>query len=144
MVEDTATRDAMGDLNNSGVDGDTRSVLDAACMAELHGLDPDGKTQLVRRVLAAYQSSLVKQLEQKGPARAGADWDAVARVAHTLKSSSANIGALAFSALCGDIERLLRAGDSAAALPLLPPFDAEAARVAAAVARELRVLEAAA
>jgi HPt (histidine-containing phosphotransfer) domain-containing protein len=113
-------------------------------MAELRALDPDGKAQLVKRVLATYQVSLAKLVEQLRAARADGAWDQVARVAHTLKSSSASIGALALSSLCADIERLLRAGDSAAAVPLLEQFQAEVRRVDAAVGQALQHLEAAA
>ena len=136
---------AMVDLNNSGIEGTaTTPVLDAACMAELRALDPDGKAQLVKRVLATYQASLAKLVGQLQLARAEGAWDQVSRVAHTLKSSSASIGALALSGLCADIERLLRAGDSASALPLLEKFQAEVARVDAAVGQTLQHLEAAA
>jgi len=139
------TQGAMVDLNNSGIEGTaTKPVLDAACMAELRALDPDGKAQLVKRVLATYQASLAKLVGQLQLARAEGAWDQVSRVAHTLKSSSASIGALALSGLCADIERLLRAGDSASALPLLEKFQAEVARVDDAVGQTLQHLEAAA
>ena len=135
----------MVDLNNSGIEGTaTKPVLDAACMAELRALDPDGKAQLVKRVLATYQVSLAKLVEQLRAARADGAWDQVSRVAHTLKSSSASIGALALSGLCADIERLLRAGDSAGATPLIDQFHAEVHRVDAAVGQTLQHLEAAA
>ena len=135
----------MVDLNNSGIEGAaTTPVLDAACMAELRALDPDGKAQLVKRVLATYQASLAKLVDQLRQARDTGAWDQVSRVAHTLKSSSASIGALALSALCADIERHLRAGDSAAAVPLLELFQAEVVRVDAAVGQTLQHLEAAA
>jgi histidine phosphotransfer protein HptB len=139
------TQGVMVDLNNSGIEGTaTKPVLDAACMAELRALDPDGKAQLVKRVLATYQASLAKLVGQLQLARAEGAWDQVSRVAHTLKSSSASIGALALSGLCADIERLLRAGDSASALPLLEKFQAEVARVDDAVGQTLQHLEAAA
>jgi histidine phosphotransfer protein HptB len=133
----------MVDLNNSGI-APGKPVLDAACMAELRALDPDGKAQLVKRVLATYQTSLAKLVEQLRAARADGAWDQVSRVAHTLKSSSASIGALALSALCADIERLLRAGDSAGVAPLIDQFHAEVHRVDAAVGQTLQHLEAAA
>jgi len=135
----------MVDLNNSRIEGMAAGpVLDAACMAELRALDPDGKAQLVKRVLATYQASLAKLVEELRAARGDAAWDKVARVAHTLKSSSASIGALALSALCADIERLLRAGDHAGADALIDPFHAEVHRVDAAVGQTLQHLEAAA
>jgi len=136
---------AMVELNNSGIEGmATRPVLDAACMAELRALDPDGKAQLVKRVLTTYLASLAKLVEQLRVARAEGAWEQVSRVAHTLKSSSASIGALALSALCADIERLLRAGDVAGASALIDPFHAEVSRVDAAVSQTLQHLEAAA
>ena len=135
----------MVDLNNSGIEGAaTKPVLDAACMAELRALDPDGKAQLVKRVLATYQASLTKLVAQLQLARGEGAWDQVSRVAHTLKSSSASIGALALSALCAEIERLLRAGDSNGAQPLIDQFQAEVQRVDGAVRQTLQQLEAAA
>ncbi|HEY9023737.1 MAG TPA: Hpt domain-containing protein [Burkholderiaceae bacterium] len=134
----------MGDLNNPGIEGAAaRPVLDAASMAELRALDPDGKAQLVKRVLATYQGSLARLVEQLGQARAEGAWEQVSRVAHTLKSSSASIGALAFSAVCADIERLLRAGDPSGAQALLDRFGREAGRVERAVRQALEQLEAA-
>jgi hypothetical protein len=135
----------MVDLNNSGSEGAaSKPVLDAACMAELRALDPDGKAQLVKRVLATYQASLAKLVDQLRVARVDGAWDQVSRVAHTLKSSSASIGALALSGVCADIERLLRANDRDAASALLDQFHAEVTRVDAAVGQTLQHLEAAA
>ncbi len=135
----------MVDLNNSGIESAAaKPVLDAACMAELRALDPDGKAQLVKRVLATYQASLAKLVAQLQIARGEGSWDQVSRVAHTLKSSSASIGALSLSTLCADIERLLRAGDSASAQPLIDQFQAEVQRVDGAVGQTLQQLEAAA
>jgi HPt (histidine-containing phosphotransfer) domain-containing protein len=143
MVEDTATQDVMVELNNSGSDRTTGGpVLDAAAMAELRALDPDGKAQLVKRVLATYQGSLARLVGQLAQARTDRAWDQVSRVAHTLKSSSASIGALGLSAVCAEIERLLRAGDSAGALPLLDRFQVEVDRVEVAVRQTLEHLEA--
>jgi HPt (histidine-containing phosphotransfer) domain-containing protein len=136
---------AMGDLNNPGIeDAASRPALDAASMAELRALDPDGKAQLVKRVLATYQASLAKLAQQLRAARADGAWEQVGRVAHTLKSSSASIGALGLSSLCADIERLIRGGDHAGAEPLIERFLAEVQRVDAAVGQALQHLEAAA
>ncbi|MET0382065.1 MAG: Hpt domain-containing protein [Burkholderiaceae bacterium] len=145
MREDTAAWDVMIDSNDSKIDGAVaRPVLDAGCMAELRALDPEGKAQLVKRVLAAYLSSLAKHADQLREARADRAWEQVSRIAHTLKSSSASVGALALSALCADIEGLLRAGDQAGALPLLERFHTEMAHVDVAVTQALRQLEMAA
>ena len=137
MVEDTHCQDAMVDIKNTGIDAAPGPVLDAACLAELRALDPDGKARLVQRVLATYQTSLVRLVDQLRQARSEAAWEQVSRVAHTLKSSSASIGALALAGVCADIERLLRAGDHEGVGPLLDRFGTEAGSVEIAVRREL-------
>ena len=85
-------------------------VLDAQALARLQDLDPGGKAGLLARVLATYIQSLQRLLEQWRSARVGADAQGLRHVAHTLKSSSASVGALKLSALCADIERRLREG----------------------------------
>ena len=141
MVENTHPQDVMVDFKNPEVNGAAGTVLDAACLAELRALDPDGKAQLVKRVLATYQTSLVRLVDQLRQARGEAAWEQVSRVAHTLKSSSASIGALALAGVCADIERLLRSGDADAAAPLLDRFGTEAGRVEIAVRQELATYE---
>jgi histidine phosphotransfer protein HptB len=83
-------------------------VFDAQVLARLQELDPAGKGGLVARVLATYMQSLQRLLEQLRAARDTADLQGQRHVAHTLKSSSASVGALKLSALCADIERRLR------------------------------------
>ena len=85
-------------------------VLDAQALARLQELDPEGKAGLVKRVLETYTRSLASLLAQLATARAAADAQGQRHVAHTLKSSSASVGALKLSELCADIERRLREG----------------------------------
>jgi len=130
---------------NSALPADSpAAVLDPVALARLEELDPTRANDLLGRVLKAFQSSAARLMPQLDTARHAGDHATVRLVAHTLKSSSASIGALALSALCADIERLLRAGDNAAAGALLDPFHAEVHRVDAAVGQTLQHLEAAA
>lgn len=105
--------------------------LDAEALARLRELDPDGRHGVVDRVLRAFEISLARMLGELEAQRAAGDPEAVARVAHKLKSSSASVGALALAQVCaeverrlrtdgpgtlaGDIERLLQAGEAALA-----------------------------
>lgn len=85
-------------------------LLDEQALARLHELDPEGKSGLVARVLATYTRSLASLLAQLASAREAGDARGQRHVAHTLKSSSASVGALKLSELCADIERRLRDG----------------------------------
>ena len=86
------------------------AALDAAALARLRELDPDGRQGLLARVLAAYESSLRGMVDQLHAALDAGDAGAVAGLAHKLKSSSASVGALALAASCADVERRLRGG----------------------------------
>lgn len=86
------------------------AVLDAQALARLSELDPSGRAGLVERVLGTYVLSLQRLLEQLRVARGADDAEAIRHAAHTLKSSSASVGALDLSALCAQTEALVRDG----------------------------------
>ena len=86
----------------------TLAVLDAAALARLQELDPKGENDLLARVLKAYQASAARLMPQLESARLAGDRTAVRLVAHTLKSSSASIGALHLSQVCAQVETLIR------------------------------------
>jgi CheY-like chemotaxis protein len=83
-------------------------VLDAAALARLTELDPTGENHLLERVLQAFQTSVARLRPQADTAREKGDRAGVRLVAHTLKSSSASIGALHLSQLCAQIETTIR------------------------------------
>jgi len=82
--------------------------LDRASLQRLRDLDPEGKNHVVERVLQAFDTSLQRLLPQGEQAFAACDRETLRHVVHTLKSSSASVGALELSRLCGDIENCLR------------------------------------
>lgn len=87
------------------------AALDAAALARLRELDPDGRHGVVQRVLAAFESSLVRisaQLRAESAEHDGGRAEVVSGIAHTLKSSSASVGALGLARLCEQVERQLR------------------------------------
>jgi HPt (histidine-containing phosphotransfer) domain-containing protein len=83
-------------------------VLDAAALDRLRELDPKGENQLLQRVLTAFQTSIARLVPQVRDASATGDLAGVRHVAHTLKSSSASIGALKLAQMCGEIESMIR------------------------------------
>ncbi len=88
--------------------------LDSQALARLRELDPDGRHGVVMRVLAAFETSLIRMLAQLRAESLQGHADVVSGVAHTLKSSSASVGALALSKACAEVEARLRAGDASA------------------------------
>jgi HPt (histidine-containing phosphotransfer) domain-containing protein len=106
------------------------AVLDEVSIQRLRELDPDGTNHVVERVLRAFETSLRRMLPQ---AAEPIDPDAVRHVAHTLKSSSASVGALELSRRCGEIENRLRAQQCEDLDNLLTGLRAEGERVLAAL-----------
>ena len=86
-------------------------VLDSAALNRLRQLDPGGQADVVGRVLRTYESSLVKSLTAMDLAIEKGDLVELQRLAHTLKSSSASVGALALADVCARTEACLRGGD---------------------------------
>jgi HPt (histidine-containing phosphotransfer) domain-containing protein len=109
------------------------AVLDEVSLQRLHELDPEGTNHVVERVLRAFEASLQRLLPQGVQALEQGDHDAVRHVVHTLKSSSASVGALELSRRCGEIENRLRALQTADLDTLLAGLNTEGQRVLDAV-----------
>ena len=109
------------------------AALDDAALARLGELDPDGSRGLVERVLSTYAASLDRLMAELRAARAAGQGDVVRRVVHTLKSSSASVGAIVFAGLCAQVEAATRQPQCGAVEPLLDALEAETARVLRAV-----------
>jgi HPt (histidine-containing phosphotransfer) domain-containing protein len=89
----------------------TRACLDETALARLRELDPGGENQLIERIVAAYSKSLERLLPELASARGAAlQLSVVRHFSHTLKSSSASLGALALSQRCAAIEEMARNG----------------------------------
>jgi len=108
-------------------------VLDEGALQRLRDLDPAGKNQLLERVLRAFENSVVRLGAQLVDAREKNDMQSVRHAVHTLKSSSASIGALRLSRLCAEIEVAVRQEAFAGLPTLLDDVDRELAVVLQAV-----------
>jgi HPt (histidine-containing phosphotransfer) domain-containing protein len=86
----------------------TGSVLDEEALRRLSELDPTGANHLLERVFQAFEASALRLLPQMHEALRAADYQGVRHVVHTLKSSSASIGAVKLAQLCAEIENMIR------------------------------------
>ena len=85
-------------------------TLEATALDKLRELDPDGRRGVIKRVLAAFESSLVRWLGQLADRPDPIDAAALNHIVHTLKSSASSVGARDLAQACADIERRLRGG----------------------------------
>ncbi len=114
--------------------GADSSCLDPQAIARLRELDPQGRQGVVERVLRAYEASLANHLVDIVRAGDGGGPQLLARTVHTLKSSSAAVGALALAQRCAEIEQLARVEGRMPEPAVLQALVAQGRAVRAAVA----------
>lgn len=115
-------------------------TLDAQTLDGLRALQLPGQPSLVLRVLDMFEKSSAKLISELESHLADGDLESATRAAHTLKSSSGNVGATALAEAARACEMLGRSGDlpgfRTAAAALAPLFAATLVAVAAARAQE--------
>ena len=93
--------------------------LNRQALENIRALSRTDGDALLERVIQAFVGETPRQLTAMREAIAGADAEALRKVAHSLKSGSANVGADGLAQLCKDMEKLGRAGSTEGAAPLL-------------------------
>ena len=86
-------------------------TLDHSAIEAVRQLDPDGQDRLLARLIALYRDDSSQLLADIDNGMKASDAEAIARAAHTLKSSSANLGATNVAAIARQIESSARNGD---------------------------------
>ena len=111
--------------------------LDASAFDELRKLKMGGATDIVEKVIRMYLTNAPSLLEKMQGAVAAGDADVLRDAAHTLKSSSASVGATDLSAMCQQLEALGREGRVSEAMSVVGSAEAEFEAVSRALEREL-------
>jgi two-component system sensor histidine kinase/response regulator len=115
-------------------------VLDRQVLEQLGKVRTNGKPELLARVMNLYLVESPKLMQtMKHAARTG-DAPELARSAHTLKSSSANVGALVLSRYCEELETSARRADTEEARRIFAKIESEHGCVQAALAAEVEHL----
>jgi CheY-like chemotaxis protein len=99
-------------------------LLDETALAELRKLQRPGQPNVVHKCLTTYLADTATLATALCTAITSGDNKTLREAAHSLKSSSALVGARRFSELCKDLEQMGRAQIVAQALPLLPTVQA--------------------
>jgi len=115
-------------------------VLDRQVLEQLSKVRTNGKPELLARVINLYLAESPKLVQKLKQAAGASDARAIARSAHSLKSSSANVGAKVLSGYCADIEASARRADTEEARKILAKIETEHGSVQSALAAEVEAL----
>jgi len=119
-VEDAAPDDAAKDL-------EVPAALDEVQISLLRSLD-GGAGELLCEIVEQFITQTIDGRELVAKSLGACDSETVARVTHTLKGASANVGAAALSEVCAGLETQARTGLLDGASDLMEQFDVEFAR----------------
>jgi HPt (histidine-containing phosphotransfer) domain-containing protein len=117
-------------------------VLDRQVLDQLGRVQTNGKPELLTRVINLYLVESPKLVQRMKEAADAGDAPQIARSAHSLKSSSANVGARELSRYCEDIEASARRADTAEASRILAKIETEHSCVQRALKAEFEQLAA--
>ncbi len=106
-------------------DSAARDVINPHALDNIRALSADRGGALVKRVVNAYIGDTPQQFAALRTAIAGRDTGAVRKVAHTLKSSSANVGAELLAQMCKDMELFGRNNITEGAAGILDDMELE-------------------
>ncbi len=128
------------DAANAPVAADTGAVMrneavNARALEAIRSLAPG----LLEKVIGQYLDDAPRYIEQIRAAVSASDAEALRRAAHALKSSSANMGAEGFAALCQSLETLGRAGTTGGAAARFADAEREFARVRESLQAQLSI-----
>jgi HPt (histidine-containing phosphotransfer) domain-containing protein len=112
------------------------SPIDPDAIANLRELNPGDNGEFLREIVGIYIEDTPKRIADLKACLASGDTSAFTRAAHTIKGSSANVGAQALKVVAERLEFLSRKEGLSAAAPLVAECEAEFARAAS----ELRTL----
>ena len=103
----------------------TAAVINPLALDAIRALSAGQGESLLQRVLGAFLLDTPRQLSALQEAIAGSDTSAIRKTAHSLKSSSANVGADTLATLFKDMEQMARAERTDGAADLLAQLERE-------------------
>jgi CheY-like chemotaxis protein len=93
-----------GENTNDEIGNNQMPGFDRAALDRIQALDDSGSKELVRTVITHYFDETPRIVESLRSAVTESDATTIAKLAHGLKSSSANVGALALAEACREME----------------------------------------
>jgi signal transduction histidine kinase/DNA-binding response OmpR family regulator/HPt (histidine-containing phosphotransfer) domain-containing protein len=103
----------------------TREVINSHALENIRALSQGHGSALVTRVVSAFISDAPLQLAALRSAVEAADSASMRKIAHSMKSSSANVGAAVLAQMCKEMELLARSGSTEGAAGILADMACE-------------------
>jgi len=117
--------------------GQAGGVLDEQALKQIRALRKPGGPDLLKRIVSLYIGNSRVLVDALRAAILGSDAAAVLQAAHSLKSSSANVGAVELTKLCGALEAAAKAGKLGSAWAMLDCIVEEHNRVLLALSAQI-------
>ena len=112
------------------------TLIDQSALDSIRALQQPGAPDLLTRIITTYIDSADSIVAAMRESLATGDLELLSRSAHTLKSSSASLGAMRVSRLCTTLEANTRRGNLDGAEKLVESITREHERSAAALREE--------
>jgi len=114
------------------------AAIDRSVLESIRAIGKEGLPDIVGKAINSYLEYSTELIEALRRAIVGNDISAVQRAAHSLKSSSATLGAVVLAEQCKELEHLARTGRVESAPEYLAQVEAEYEAVRVALAAELQ------
>jgi CheY-like chemotaxis protein len=111
--------------------------IDIKALDVIRALDSSGSGNLLEKVIQMFIETSPSLLTSLQEAARADDREALRKAAHTLKSASANIGALPLSDLCRELENKIRTNESVDAISMVAAIQAAYGKAHDALEEEL-------
>jgi CheY-like chemotaxis protein/HPt (histidine-containing phosphotransfer) domain-containing protein len=119
------------------VEGKTTAPIDVKALNQIRALQRPNAPNVVHKIINSYLHDAPQLLEAARQAIAQNDSSTLYRTAHSLKSTSASLGALTLAGLCKELEAIGRAQTTDKADTLLVAIEHEYTQVQEALKAEL-------
>lgn len=129
------------EIGPSAPEEENPPAIDQEALRALASLQPQGAKALLTKLISVYLDSSAKQMKSILDAIRADDIASLLTAAHTLKSSSASLGAKNFAEQCKGLEMMARSGEIGGAKACAAPLEREYERVKEALHLYLTSLE---
>jgi HPt (histidine-containing phosphotransfer) domain-containing protein len=110
------------------MDNGQPEAIDRAVLKELRSLQGEGETDLIAELFETFRGDAPTLIAAMRTAATHGNAEQLKQAAHSLKGSSASLGANPLSALCAEVEKMGRAGSMTGAAEKVDQIEQEYAR----------------